>query len=181
MNGGASIVENYWINEPWKTETYPLEEKLPQHSPRPKMTRFHWWTLFLVRWMLITGVFYSVPAWAQQREVIEGGRFLFDKFCSTCHGLAAKGDGPLSHSLSPRPADLTTMTRRHGGAFPFWEAYRIIDGRQTLESHGTRDMPVFGTWFRIPDDEVSIESEWADQVRGRIWQLLSFLESIQER
>lgn len=53
-------------------------------------------------------------------------------------------------------------------------------GRHKVLGHGTRDMPVFGIWFRIPDDEVSIETEWADQVRGRIWQLLSYLESIQE-
>lgn len=85
----------------------------------------------------------------------------------------------MGDSLFPPPADLTKLSARNGGMFPFWQAYRIIDGRQAMESHGSRDMPVFGHWFRIPDDEVSIESEWADQVRGRIWQLLSYLESIQ--
>lgn len=117
---------------------------------------------------------------SQQPEVIQGGRMLFEKFCVTCHGYGAKGDGLLADSLSPKPADLTQLTQRHGGTFPFWHAYRVIDGRQHLEAHGTREMPVFGIWFRIPDDEVSIESEWADQVRGRIWQLLSYLESIQK-
>jgi hypothetical protein len=38
----------------------------------------------------------------------------------------------------------------------------MIDGREHVSSHGTGDMPVFGLWFRIPDDEVSIETEWAD-------------------
>lgn len=116
---------------------------------------------------------------SQRTEVIQGGRQLYEKFCVACHGQGARGDGPMSESLSPQPADLTKLSARNGGMFPFWEAYRIIDGRQALESHGSREMPVFGHWFRIPDDEVSIESEWADQVRGRIWQLLSYLESIQ--
>ena len=120
-------------------------------------------------------------AFSQQLEVIQGGRHLFEKFCITCHGQGAKGDGLLADSLFPKPADLTQLARRHGGTFPFWHAYSVIDGREQMNAHGTRDMPVFGIWFRIPEDEVSIESEWADQVRGRIWQLLSYLETIQER
>ncbi len=130
--------------------------------------------------LLIMGIGIS-PAWAQEQDVIAGGRQLFQKFCASCHGTQAKGDGPLSESLKPKPANLTRLSANHGGSFPFWHAYRTIDGRDHIPNHGTRDMPVFGIWFRIPDDEVSIETEWADQVRGRIWHLLSYLESIQER
>lgn len=130
--------------------------------------------------LLIMGMGMS-PAWGQEQEIIAGGRLLFQKFCVSCHGSQAIGDGPLSESLTPKPADLTKLSASNGGSFPFWHAYRTIDGRHLVPAHGTRDMPVFGIWFRIPDDEVSIETEWADQVRGRIWQLLSYLESIQER
>lgn len=119
--------------------------------------------------------------WGQEQEVIAGGRLLYHKFCASCHGPRAMGDGPLSRSMHPKPANLTRLSANNGGSFPFWHAYRTIDGRHQVPGHGTRDMPVFGIWFRIPDDEVSIETEWADQVRGRIWQLLSYLESIQER
>ena len=119
--------------------------------------------------------------WAQEQEVVAGGRLLFHKFCASCHGPRAMGDGTLSLSVNPKPANLTRLSANHGGSFPFWHAYRTIDGRHKVPGHGTRDMPVFGIWFRIPDEEVSIETEWADQVRGRIWQLLSYLESIQER
>ena len=130
--------------------------------------------------LLIMGIGVS-SGWAQEQEVIGGGRQLFQKFCASCHGPRALGDGPLSLTLQPKPANLTKLSASHGGTFPFWHAYRTIDGRYQIQSHGTREMPVFGIWFRIPDDEVSIETEWADQVRGRIWQLLSYLESIQER
>jgi mono/diheme cytochrome c family protein len=129
--------------------------------------------------LLVMGMGMS-SGWAQEQDVIAGGRQLFQKFCASCHGAQAKGDGPLSESLKPRPANLTKLSANYGGSFPFWHAYRTIDGRDHIPNHGTRDMPVFGIWFRIPDDEVSIETEWADQVRGRIWQLLSYLESIQE-
>ena len=117
--------------------------------------------------------------WGQQQEVIGGGQYLYEKFCKLCHGPRAMGDGPKASSLTPKPTNLTTLRQGNGGTFPFWQTYRMIDGRKHMASHGTREMPVFGLWFRIPDDEVSIETEWADQVRGRIWQLLSYLESIQ--
>ncbi|WP_447962693.1 cytochrome c [Nitrospira sp. Ecomares 2.1] len=129
--------------------------------------------------LLVIGMGMS-SGWAQEQDVIAGGKQLFQKFCASCHGSQARGNGPLSESLKPKPANLTRLSANHRGSFPFWQAYRMIDGRDHIPSHGTRDMPVFGIWFRIPDDEVSIETEWADQVRGRIWQLLSYLESIQE-
>jgi mono/diheme cytochrome c family protein len=116
---------------------------------------------------------------AQEQEVIGGGRYLYEKFCKICHGPRAMGDGIDAPSLQPKPANLTTLRQRNGGTFPFWKAYRMIDGRVEVPGHGPREMPVFGVWFRIPADEVSIETEWADQVRGRIWQLLSYLKSIQ--
>ena len=116
---------------------------------------------------------------AQEQEVIGGGRYLYEKFCKTCHGPRAMENGAKAPTLKPKPSNLTTLRQRHGGQFPFWETYRMIDGRVDVPGHGTREMPVFGVWFRIPHDEVSIESEWADQVRGRIWQLLSYLKSIQ--
>ncbi len=128
--------------------------------------------------VFLTGVC-SSSAWSQQEEVIGGGRYLYEKFCKICHGPRAMGNGSEAPSLQPKPADLTTLQERNKGTFPFWKAYRIIDGRIDVPGHGTREMPVFGGWFRIPDDEVSIETEWADQVRGRIWQLLSYLKSIQ--
>ncbi len=118
-------------------------------------------------------------AWSQEQEVIGGGRYLYEKFCKICHGPKAMGNGFKAPSLKPKPADLTILRQRNDGIFPFWQAYRMIDGRVDVPAHGTREMPVFGVWFRIPHDEVSIETEWADQVRGRIWQLLSYLKSIQ--
>lgn len=136
-----------------------------------------------VSWMVVAaiatlGIVVS-SAGGQQQEVIGGGRYLYEKFCKMCHGPRAMGNGPEAHFLQPKPADLTKLRQRHGGTFPFWKTYRMIDGREQVPSHGTREMPVFGVWFRIPDDEVTIETEWADQVRGRIWQLLSYLKSIQ--
>ena len=40
--------------------------------------------------------------------------------------------------------DLTRIAARHGGKFPDNWVYRVIDGRESLLSHGPRDMPVWG-------------------------------------
>lgn len=117
---------------------------------------------------------------AQEHEVIEGGRYLYKKYCSTCHGMRAHGVGSNATPLKISPTNLTLLSKNNDGIFPFWEIYRVIDGRAEVLNHGPRDMPVWGVWFQIPDDEVSTETQWGDQVRGRIWQLLMYLQSIQE-
>ena len=72
------------------------------------------------------------------------GPQLYAKFCSSCHGPAGRGDGPVAKTMLHEVPDLTLFARRHGGAFPRDLAERIIDGRHTLAAHGTRTMPVWG-------------------------------------
>ena len=50
----------------------------------------------------------------------------------------------------------------------------ISRGREEISGHGPRDMPLWGDLFRI------VEGADEDAVRGRIWQLIYYLESIQE-
>jgi mono/diheme cytochrome c family protein len=118
--------------------------------------------------------------WAQIDEVQQGGQELFRQHCAVCHGTNAKGMGPLTSDLIGIPANLTELAKRNGGTFPFWRTYRIIDGREQVAQHGVREMPVWGNWFQIPEDEGHGATDWRDQVRGRIWQLLVYLKSIQE-
>jgi mono/diheme cytochrome c family protein len=105
-----------------------------------------------------------------------GGSHLFRTYCAACHGTSARGDGPLADSFRRRPADLTTIAKRAGGVFPAAQVFRIIDGRQRVPGHGGPDMPVWGDAFKrsvLVADEAS--------VKRRIEQLVSFLETIQER
>jgi len=37
----------------------------------------------------------------------EAGKALYQQYCATCHGPGGKGDGPLSATLNPRPANHT--------------------------------------------------------------------------
>ena len=55
-----------------------------------------------------------------------------------------RGKVPLSSKLKTKPADLTTFAKKNNGVFPVGAVYEAIDGRNTTESHGAREMPIWG-------------------------------------
>ena len=77
------------------------------------------------------------------------GPALYKAYCASCHGVGAKGDGPMAESLKVRPADLTRISARNAGTFPLMQIERIIQGEGQLQKgHGPREMPVWGPVFR---------------------------------
>lgn len=44
------------------------------------------------------------------KDLIANGRKIFSSNCQTCHGSKAKGNGPASVALNPRPANLTSKS-----------------------------------------------------------------------
>jgi len=75
------------------------------------------------------------------------GRDLFLRYCASCHGIDAKGGGPLAASLKRQPADLTTLAKRSGAPFDEGAVMATIDGRRLVAEHGSREMPVWGVLF----------------------------------
>ncbi len=117
---------------------------------------------------------------AQEQEVIEAGKREFQRSCATCHGVDAKGDGPSTNALNVKPADLTQLSKNHGGVFLFWRTYEKISGADEapIRGHGTREMPIWGERFRL---ERGVREEYQMGVRGRILSLVYYLQSIQEK
>lgn len=76
-------------------------------------------------------------------RLAEGNR-LFIRYCASCHGRDAKGNGPLAPALTPAPADLTMLSARHGSPLPKSKITEWIDGRREVRAHGPMDMPVWG-------------------------------------
>ena len=115
----------------------------------------------------------------QEQEIIEAGKREFQRSCATCHGVTAKGNGPSASALNVQPADLTQMSKKHGGTFLFWRTYEKISGRDEdiIRGHGTREMPIWGERFRLEPEN----NEYNMGVRGRILSLVHYLQSIQER
>lgn len=117
---------------------------------------------------------------AQQEEIAKAGKPTYEQYCAVCHGLAGKGDGGAANILTVKPADLTQLRKKSGGEFPFWRVYRIIDGREeVIRGHGSREMPIWGTEFRATSGSGNPGAE--SSVRGRILELIYYLQSIQEQ
>ena len=117
---------------------------------------------------------------AQEDEIIAGGKKKYMRYCAYCHGSEGKGDGDMSALLVIPPADLTQISTKNKGIFPFWHVYQMIDGRKEIKGHGDRTMPIWGYIFQAEEDP-SDDSQQIDVVRGRIWQLVYYLESIQKK
>lgn len=130
--------------------------------------------------MIYIFVMWGVPnaTHAQQQELAAAGKTSFQLYCASCHGREAKGDGPAMNLLTVKPADLTQINKWNKGTFPFWTIYRVIDGREDMKGHGDRDMPIWGAQFRA---ETGSSATAQSQVRGRILELVYYLESIQSQ
>jgi mono/diheme cytochrome c family protein len=111
----------------------------------------------------------------QPPEPIVKGVDLFKFYCAVCHGVDAKGDGPLAPQLKAMPANLTVLARNNKGQFPGVRVRKMIAGDdEPGASHGTRVMPVWGPIFRgIVSDQVPADVRLAN--------LVEYLESIQQK
>lgn len=112
-------------------------------------------------------------------EAVEAGKIEYTRSCELCHGVSAKGDGPYASRLIVKPADLTTIAKNNHGIMPIASIYRMIDGSDDLLFHGGRKMPIWGDRY----DSEAINDIGPDSavtfVRGRIFELLLYLDTLQ--
>ena len=105
------------------------------------------------------------------------GMELYQQLCTSCHGVSAHGDGPVSSLIKIGVPDLTRIAHREGGEFPTEDVRRTIDGRWDRRAHGARDMPVWG--WQLYDVSSSNDAEERAVVDSMIDRLVGYLRSIQ--
>ncbi|MEX5727255.1 mono/diheme cytochrome c family protein [Rhodovulum iodosum] len=107
------------------------------------------------------------------------GVTLFRQNCATCHGLDARGNGPMAGVLSVAVPDLTGLAAAAGGAFPMAEVVAVIDGRRAFPAHGG-PMPIFG--FTLSGEMVVLTPPAGGEIATsqEIAALAQWLESVQE-
>jgi mono/diheme cytochrome c family protein len=104
------------------------------------------------------------------------GEELFERFCASCHGESARGDGPVARSLNTVVPDLTSISARYG-EFPAGLIRDVIDGRGIdVRAHGTRAMPVWGYEFWVEEGGDVVAQ---NAVRDAINKLVDYLRSVQ--
>ena len=113
------------------------------------------------------------------QDAILAGKAEYTRSCAICHGDNAKGDGVYATKLTVRPINLTLLQKANNGIFPSRKIFKVIDGSDDLKLHGPSAMPVWGDRF---DHEslLYVDKRFTRTfVRGRIFELILYLEEIQ--
>ena len=79
---------------------------------------------------------------------VASGKETFLKYCASCHGENGKGHGPAAIAMKTPPSDLTTFSKRHEGKFPAGYVGAVLKFGRSLASHGSEDMPIWGSRFK---------------------------------
>ena len=108
------------------------------------------------------------------RNTVEGAK-IFLYHCATCHGTDGRGHGPASVALKHPVPDLTLISQRSGGKFPYQRVKGIVEGNEPgLLAHGNREMPIWGPIFH----EVESDQDWGEV---RLDAITKHVESIQQK
>ena len=101
------------------------------------------------------------------------GEEIFKSYCATCHGKDAKGHGPMAAVLKVPPPDLTVLSRDNDAKFPEDHVAKVLKNGVEIPSHGTAEMPIWGSTFADIKTRRVVTMRVADMIR--------YLESIQEK
>lgn len=126
----------------------------------------------------------ATTGWAQEKTVKKvpivqsnstSGKQMFGDYCAPCHGLSGKGDGPAASALKTPPADLTLLAQKNGGKFPMDHVMYVLRKGSSSASHGSSDMPVWGSLFK------SLNPSASEIVDQRILNLSRYIETLQAK
>src|SRR5665647_234349 len=124
----------------------------------------------------------STAAFAQT-EWTDLGKKEYELQCAVCHGMDAKGDGVFNQVLKIVPPDLPVLAKKNGGVFPAERISSVIDGRVEIASHGSRDMPIWGTRYSVGAAKQFADFPYAQEayIRARVLRLMDYLYRIQQK
>jgi mono/diheme cytochrome c family protein len=103
------------------------------------------------------------------------GADLYQFYCSTCHGVTARGGALGGQPHEPAP-DLTVLARENNGVFPRDRVRATITfgaGARAGGAHGTSNMPIWGAVFSGLDSDKRM-------TELRIENLVQYLAMLQE-
>jgi len=138
------------------------------------------WSVLIVYLLFLSAILLSSSGASTQNRTnsspyntIEGAK-IFQHHCSMCHGVDGRGHGPDSVVLRHPTPDLTLISRRNGGKFPYRHVRDIIDGEKTGQLfQGDREMPVWGPIFHA----VESDQDWGEV---RLDAITRHVESMQQ-
>jgi mono/diheme cytochrome c family protein len=103
------------------------------------------------------------------------GATIFQDHCAACHGTDGHGQGPAAVALKHAVPDLTLISHKNNGRFPYRGVRNVIEGIEPLaRAHGSREMPIWGPIFH----QVEADQDWGEV---RLDAITHHLESMQQK
>jgi len=118
------------------------------------------------------------------KQSVDLGKWEYDGHCAVCHGSTGKGDGYFYAGRLEKNTtvpNLTELSKKNKGVFPFTRVYETIDGRQVIQAHGTRDMPIWGRDFSAMSFTQNLFYDHAAFARAKILALTEYVYRLQAR
>lgn len=111
------------------------------------------------------------------------GKSEYDAHCAVCHGSTGKGDGVFAGLLKSGTVvpNLTELSTKNNGVFPFKRVYETVDGTVLVKAHGTPDMPIWGREYKIQSYYVTPAGEAQEFVRAKILALTEYVYRLQAK
>ncbi len=129
-----------------------------------------------------TAIILSACAAQAEDSAITLGKSTYVRLCAVCHGDDAKGGGTVAELFQVKPKDLTKLSKRADGKFPFSDVYEVIVLGMEAPGHGPSTMPIWGDDFMADalEDRGVSKSDAILMAAGRALSLAYYLETIQE-
>ncbi|MHA6323540.1 c-type cytochrome [Roseivivax sp. CAU 1753] len=132
--------------------------------------------------LIATAFVLSASAGQAEDSAIVLGKSAYGALCAVCHGVDGKGGGQIAELFEVEPPNLTKLSERADGRFPFADAYQTIVLGMEAPGHGPSEMPVWGDYFMADalEDRGVNATDAIFIASGRAFALTIYLESIQE-
>jgi hypothetical protein len=124
---------------------------------------------------LLLAILFSGFSGSGWPRTVDFGEMAYRTSCADCHGIDAKGNGPMAAGLKAKPPDLTIEAKNNNGEFPVDPVYNIIDGRKPNAASTPRHMLVWGQAF------LSFGPDSQGIPRNRISAIIDYLQRIQAK
>jgi mono/diheme cytochrome c family protein len=136
------------------------------------------WPILLLCLILLPAILLSAQkqdkTTSSTRDTVEGAK-IFQYHCAMCHGTDGRGHGPDAVVLKHPVPDVTLISQRNGGKFPYQRVKKIIEGQENgWLAQGDREMPIWGPIFH----RVESDQDWGEV---RLDAITRHMESIQQK
>jgi mono/diheme cytochrome c family protein len=116
-------------------------------------------------------------------QSVDVGKYEYDAHCAACHGLSGKGDGPFAQLLKSGTVvpNVTELSKKNNGVFPFARVFETIDGTVPIMAHGPTDMPIWGREYKVKSYYLNPNYDPEAFVRAKILALTEYVYRLQAK